>query len=406
MDLPIGTITEDEFAAYFRATETAFSHHHTDEELELERQVTEVQRCLVAVDGDRMVGTTGASSMKLTTPGGEVAMAGITSVGVLPTHRRRGILTSLTRRQLEDVRDGGEPIAGLWASEGSIYGRFGYGPAAYKYAMSIERSRAGFAHGPHDTGTVTLADKERAQEAMPTVYERLRSTRAGMLDCSAARWSAWFADLEPWRDGFSANFYAVHETSDGVDGSLTYRVKGDWSEGAPNGTVKVEEVMAETIEAYAALWRFALDIDLTGRIEAWNRPVDEPLVLMLAEPRRMKLRLSESLYLRMVDVPRALQARRYAVEGRLVFEVRDDFCPWVQGRYQLEGGPDGATCGPTDREPDLTLDSTTLAAAYLGGVGFRALGRVRRVDEATPGALVTADAMFATDPPPWCPFVF
>jgi predicted acetyltransferase len=163
VDLPIRTITEDELAESFRATETAFSHHHTDEELELERQVTEVQRCLVAVDGDRMVGTTGAYSMNLTTPGGEVPMAGITGVGVLPTHRRRGILTSLMRRQLEDIRDGGEPTAGLWASEGSIYGRFGYGPAAYGYAMSIERSRAGFAHDLNDAGAVTLADKERAR---------------------------------------------------------------------------------------------------------------------------------------------------------------------------------------------------------------------------------------------------
>jgi predicted acetyltransferase len=164
--------------------------------------------------------------------------------------------------------------------------------------------------------------------------------------------------------------------------------------------------VAATPEAYAALWRFCFDIDLMERIEAWPRSADEPLFHMMANPRQLKLKLSDGLWVRLVDVAQALEARRYAAEDRLVFEVRDSFCPWNEGRLALEGGPGGARCTRTDNEPDLVVDVRDLGAAYLGGTRFDELARAGRVVESAPGALRRADAMFSWSPAPWCPAVF
>jgi predicted acetyltransferase len=407
MDIDIRPVTEAEDTAYFDATERAFGHRFPADELELARSITERDRTLAAFDGPDIVGTGGAFSLALTVPGGsELPMAGITSVGVLPSHRRRGVLTELMRRQLEDVRDRGEPLAGLWASEGAIYGRFGYGLACFDGRFEAERDRTVFPEAPPDPGRIALVEKDAALPAMRQVYDRLWPTRPGMLSRPDRVWTMHYADLEKWREGASAIFYALHETGGAVDGYATYRVKSDWSDGLPGGTVLVREVLAEGPDTYAALWRFLFGIDLIRTIDAWGRPPDEPLLHLVVEPRRLRFRLTDALYLRILDVPAALRARTYGAAGHLVLQVRDGFGGFGEGRFELEIGPDGSACTPTDAEPDLSMDVRDLAAIYLGGVAPRTLAAAGRISEERAGVLTTAGAMFGADPGPWCPYLF
>lgn len=406
MDIEIRPITPDEFRDFAIAGETAFGHHPRPEELDVWRKVFEFDRSLAAIESGSIVATAAAASFRVTVPAGALPMAGVTAVAVRPTHRRRGLLTMLMRRQLDDVRDGGEAIAGLWASEGAIYQRFGYGLSTLVGRFEIDRQRTAFTRSVRWQGNVRQVQRDEAMALFPPVHERVVERYPGMIGRTKAWWEHDFADLEKWRDGASPFFFAVYESPEGLEGYAAYRVKGDWPEGIPSNTVHVRELMAATTESYAALWRFCFDMDLVGTIESWGRPAEEPLLHMLAHPRALRFRLGDALWLRLVDLPAALAGRRYATEGNLTFEVRDSFCPWNEGRFELEGGPEGAECRTTKRPAEMIVDTADLAAAYLGGVRFRTLQRAGRVEEIEPGALSRADAMFAWDPPPWCSQIF
>lgn len=407
MDVDIRPTTADEFERFVRAVGRAFNEDSSQEEIDTWRHVHEPERTLAAFDGADMVGTAGAFTMTVSIPGGELPMAGVTTVGVAATHRRRGILTTMMRRQLDDVRDLGEPLAGLWASEGPIYQRFGYGLAAFACSIKIDRNRTQFFWPIEQPGRLRLVDKDEALKVFPAVYDRVREGQPGMLGRSQIWWEQLFADLKEWRDGASALIFALHETREGPDGYVAYRVKHrSWSDSGGVTVLRVRELIAANPPAYAALWRYCFDVDLIGRIDAWPRPLDEPLLYMLADPRRLSFELGDGLWLRLVDVPVSLAARRYAERDALVFEVQDTFCPWNEGRYLLEGGPDGAECASTDREPDLAVHAADLGATFLGGGSFPVLQRAGRVVEATPGAVARAERMFAWDPKPWCPQVF
>jgi predicted acetyltransferase len=328
-------------------------------------------------------------------------MAGVSAVGVLPTHRRRGILTALMRRQLDDVRERGEPFAGLYASEGAIYGRFGYGLAILSGRIEADRDRAIFVNRVDDIGSLRMVDHDEALREMRPVYDRVRAARPGMLTQTDSWWTHEYSDPERWRDGASALFYVLHEVAGSVDGYTTYRIKSDWTQGIPGSSALVRDLVAESPATYAALWRFIFGLDLIKTVGAWGRPADEPLMHMVTEPARLRFQLADGLYLRLVDVAAALVGRRYRAEGSLVLDVRDGFCPWNDGRYLLDGGPEGATCRSTDREPDLTLSVTDLAAVYLGGTELRTLASAGRVIEEQRGAISTAAAMFGADEAPW-----
>jgi predicted acetyltransferase len=299
----------------------------------------------------------------------------------------------------------GRPVAGLWASEGPIYQRFGYGMATVAAGIEIERQQASYYRPLEPRGRVTLIDKPQALEAFPAIYDRVLARQPGMLSRSRTRWEVVHADLEHWRNGFGALFFALHQDQAGrPDGYITYRVKTSWDDSA--NIFRVRELMAETFDAYAELWRFGLDHDLMTKIEAWPRPPDEPLLHMLAHPRALSLKFGDGLWLRLIDVAASLAGRRYSADDTIVFEVRDSFCPWNEGRYELSGGPDGAQCSTTRREPDLLVDIRDLGAAFLGGTRFSALARAGRVREEAPSSLARADAMFGWDRAPWCPEVF
>ncbi|HZB04922.1 MAG TPA: GNAT family N-acetyltransferase [Actinomycetota bacterium] len=407
MDVEIRAFGEDRLEEAVRMRAAAFGEEIHPEEIEVERSIVARSRNLAAIEGEAMVGSASSYPFELTVPGGVTLPAGgITMVGVLPTHRRRGLGRALMRRQLDELHDQGTPLAYLWASEGRIYQRFGYGLGAMAASFDIRRQDSDLLRPGDPRGRVRLVDRTEALKVFPSVYERVRPTRPGFIDWDEHWWKETFLDIASTRDGATPYFWAAYETGEGLDGYLVYRVKESDHRGMADNIIVLEELMAATDDAYAALWRYCFEVDLVRRVKGWKRPADEPLLFMLAEPRGLGLRLRDGTWLRLVDVEAALVGRRYAVEDRVVLEIRDEFCAWNEGRWLVEGGPDGATCRRADDEPDLVTDAATLAAAYLGAVPLWTLAAAGRVEERTTGALRRADAMFATDLAPWCPHIF
>jgi predicted acetyltransferase len=371
------------------------------DELESERTVTEFDRCFVAVEDGRFVGGSTAASMRIRVPGGvDVPMGGIVGVGVVPTHRRRGISTAMMRRQLDDVRDRGEAIAALHASEGGIYGRYGFGLATFNASTEIETDRSSFVRGVRNSGRMRLLAREDALAPFRTVYDRARVQRPGGLELDDT-WFDWVFFVGK-RDEDEPPFFALHESDEGEpDGFVVYTVKHEWPLSVPKLQLEVRILMATTPQAYADTWRFVLDVDLVHAVKAWGRPVDEPLLLLLQEPRRLGLRVEDGMWIRLVDVPSALSARGYRADGRVVFEVRDIFCPWNEGRYELTVEAGKVACTATERAADITCSVNDLGATYLGGSTFGQLARAGLVIEERSGSLAEADAIFASDAAPW-----
>jgi predicted acetyltransferase len=362
---------------------------------------------VVATEDGGVVGTAAAFEMHLTLPGSTTApAAGVTYVGVRPTHHRRGILTSVMRHQLADVRERGEALAVLLASESIIYGRFGYGLATMQADYVLERRHAQLASPFVDAGRLRILDEAETQKVLPEAYDRVRAQRAGEVSRPQGWWDDFFRKAKAG-SGFGPRFTVVHEDAGGsVDGFACYRIgnrdsapmTSDWS-------VLVQQMGALSAEAYAALWRYLWEVDLTDRVLAPMRPVDEPLRHLLADPRRLQTsRAYDFLWCRVVDVGAALAARRYEVDqaGSVVLEVRDPVCPWNEGRWRLDVDATGAgSCQQTDASADLTLSATELGAAYLGGTRLAVLAGAGRVDEHADGAVARADRLLATARQPW-----
>lgn len=405
MELSIRTIAEDEFADYARAVESAFSEVPTAEDIRRERRLLPLDRCLAAFVEGQIVGTAALLPIPMTVPGGDLEVGYVTAVGVKPTHRRRGINAELMRRQLEDGRERGDLVHVLYASEAAIYGRYGYGLATFGLSIDVESDRAAFVRGYEPSGEVRLAEPEAAVPDVLAVHDAVRPTRPGMVQLDEQRFD--YTLHEHGADRELPRFFALHEGEAGVDGYAIYRVRHDWAEGMPSSVLTVRDLQALTPGACADLWRYVLDVDLTERVRAWNRPADEPLLHLLREPRRLRATLRDGLWLRLVDVAGALGARSYASEGAVVLEVRDALCPWNEGRVLLEAGAgERGAASPAHAEPDLVCTVNELGAAYLGGISLRQLARAGRVEERTAGALARADAMLGWDPAPWCPYVF
>ena len=406
MDLQIRGITEDELEPFLLASELASSDVPEPDEVERERSIAEPDRNFAAFDGPDIVGTAGAFTMPMTIPGGQLVIGYPTLVGVLPTHRRRGIASGLMRSLLDDARERGELLSVLYASEGGIYGRFGFGLGTIGLSFRIETARSAFVRGHEASGQMRLVDRERATKEILAVHEATRLGISGMVHLDERR-LAYVIGHEHGADKQRPSFFALHEGPSGVDGYTIYKVAHDWPEGTPNSTLHVRDLLAVNPDAYADLWRFVLDVDLVTYVEAWNRPGDEPLLHLLREPRRLRARMSDNLWVRLVDVPGALAARRYAGAGHVVLEVADPFCPWNEGGYTLEASQDGVATVRTASEPvEIACTASDVGAAYLGGTSFRQLHRAGRVEERTKGALGRADAMFGWDPAPWSPYEF
>lgn len=404
----IRAIREDEADLFRARLSRAFGADLDDDDGSRERflELFELDRTVAAFDRGDIIGTGGALSFDLTVPGGAVVpMAGTTVVTVQPTHRRRGVLREMMSYHLEEVAAHGEPLAGLWASESSIYGRFGYGPATYLHEMKLETASVAM-RDPEPEGRVRLIDQDEAGPVLRSVYERIRPDVAGMLTRSDAWWAhRRMRDDESVRDGKSARRYAVYEKNGSTLGYATYRQNREWSESAPEGEVLVSEVITATPEAHRALWGFLSNIDLFTKLEWWNAPIDDPLPFEITDPRRVRRRLLDALWIRLMDLPRSLEARSYEEDGSLTLEVEDGFLPDASGTYRLEVSDGEASCVPSDSPADISCETDVLGHLYLGGgdaLGMARAGRIR----GEPDAVRALHRMFRTDRAPWCPEVF
>ncbi|MFE2066693.1 GNAT family N-acetyltransferase [Streptomyces sp. NPDC059467] len=378
------------------------------EERELDRSLTECERSLAALDGGELVGTSGAFSFRMSVPGGAVVpTAGITMVSVSATHRRRGVLTSMMRRLLDDSHALGEPLAALYASEPAIYGRFGYGAAAYQLLAEIDTSRVTLAV-PAGTDDVRLRYAKPAEvlDVCEEVYAELVLRRPGMLARRPGWEQAGLLDPESGRGGASALQCVVAELDGRVTGWARFRTKMGWSQSGHDGTVTLEELVALDPATDAALWRFLFGIDLMTTLAVRRRPVDDAWQYLVSDIRRCRTQLRDSVYVRPVDVGTALAARTYQTPVDVVLDVDDAFCPWNTGRWRLTGDTKGASCERTTDAADLSLSVRELGAAYLGGVSLLSLARAGRVAELRPGALTEASVAFGSPVPPWPPHGF
>lgn len=366
----------------------------------------EMDRDFAAFENGRIVGTAGAYSVRMTVPGGgSVPAAAITDIAVLPTHNRRGIGTMLVRDQLERIRDRGETAATLWASESIIYGRWGYGMAMQSDAVSIDTRHSRFQKQVRAGGAVRMVNVDEAMRLFPEIWKRAMPRWPGFLTRKPEFFNRSLRHSNPEAtSGESGQFLAVYEESGSSDGYVMYRFMP--GSGDDEHKLKIGELVPTTDAAHAALWRYCFDIDLTWNVSCNVIPVDDPLWWMLADPRRLKRTRYDAIWLRIVDVPAALTAREYASAGRLVIEVVDEFCPWAGGRFELDADETGAACKATRQAPDVVMGASELATGYLGGGNFRAMGRAARVEERSDGAIKRADAMFAAERAPWCPFEF
>ena len=356
----------------------------------------------VRVDG-QLAGGGGAFPFELTVPGGRVRAGGVTVVGILPPYRRRGLLSALMQQQFEDLRARGEHVAYLWASDDRIYGRFGYGIASLTTSIDISRDRAGYAVPFERTGTVRLVELDEALQRFPEVYERVAVRTPGMFGRTPTWWETRaLRDAPERRDGGGPHVRVVYEEDGRVEGYALYRIHAHWANGLPDGHVNVNEALGATPRATAGLWRYLLDIDWMQFVRARLLPLDHELTFMLAEPRYLRARVGDGLWVRLVDVEEALRARTYADGRPVVVEVADAHCPWNDGRWRI--GAEGVE--RTEAEADLRCDVRELGSTYLGGFSWSALARAGRVEELTDGAAARASTLFAADRAPWCLEIF
>lgn len=414
---PIRPVAEDELADFLAVDQHA-SHGTPMSERARANLLARLEfgRTLAAFDGDTISGGTGVFSFRMRVPGAMAAVAGVSLVAVLPSHRRQGILSALMRRQLADVSERGEAVAVLFASESGIYGRYGYGRASWHAAYRLQRGEGTLAPGaPADPGLrLRIAEPLRARAELAKVYDLALAERPGLYARSEPWWDRLLTDLHS-EDGSSQQIRCLLAEDD--SGPRAYAVftsaeRWDADTGLPGGVLEVREAIATDPAATAALWDNLLSRDLVSEFHARMRPVDDPLLYLLADPRRVRSVVSDGLWVRLVDVGRALAQRHYASPVDVVIEVADQLCPQNEGRWRLAAdagaAPAGfrATCERTTAPADVVLPVWAVGAAYLGGTGLKAMASAGLVIEATPGSLAALSTAMAWEPAPWCPMTF
>lgn len=404
----VRAITEDEVDLFRARLSRAFGGDADEDDEARERflELFEIDRTVATFDDGDIIGTGGAFSFDLTVPGGETAgMGGTTIVTVQPTHRRRGVLTAMMEYHLDEVASRGEPIAGLWASESSIYGRFGYGQATARYGVEMD-TRTVVPRSSEPEGRVRLVDAEEAEPVLRGVYEQARTKKAGMLSRTDAWWRLRrMRDDESIRGSKSARRYAIYEEDGESLGYATYRQKEKW-EDFPEGEIHVVELITNSPSAHRGLWGYLTNIDLFPKLEWWNSPVDDPLPFNVIDPRRVERKLADGLWIRLLDIPVALESRAYQQDGRLVIGVDDPFRPDNTGIYSLTVESGEAKCGRVEGvEPDVECGVDVLGHLYLGGGDAYGMAHAGRIRGDGPG-VSTLHRLFRTDRAPWCPEVF
>lgn len=407
MSIEIRAVKLEDLAAFMLPAYTALGFVPHVERIEQMKTVPELVLRLVAFDGEQAVGSAGTYAFSLTVPGGkQVELAGLTMVGVLPTHRRRGILTQLIRQHFEDARGRKRPLSALFASEGTIYRRFGYGAASLAAEIEIERAHTAFVKEVKlPRVQARLIEEDEAAALFPAIYERVRLRTPGMLSRSPAWWRVRRIGDPSWIRAGRAPLQRVLLMLDGKAAAYAiYRLlDSGWDSFNINTlSVEVTEAVGDSPAATAALWRYLFDLDLSRHIKARLLPADHPLFFLLADARRLRMRMSDALWVRLIDVKAALSARGYERGEPLTLAVTDSFCPWNQGRFRLQDG----VAERTEDAADLALSVDALGSLYLGGFRASQLAQAGLVTEIVPGALRRAEAIFGSAKAPWTPDIF
>ncbi|HWN36196.1 MAG TPA: GNAT family N-acetyltransferase [Pseudonocardia sp.] len=420
------SLTEDELPEYLDVVASAFLSDPHPTRDQRARALLAAERVVGVFDGDRLIGGGTVLAKELTLPGAVTSPVGaISYVGVRPDARGRGALSTLMRTQLDRLHgsdpqagagsgggsgaeSGGAPIAALWASMAPLYGRFGYGLASRHGALTVP-GRAPFRDGAPIGGAVGWLDEAAAAEPIRAVHRGLVASRVGWVSRPELSWRWWLGDDERDRGGATAYRFAVHRPRGGgaPDGYAVFRLKPEWAPAGPDFDVELRELVAATPQAHAGLWRALLDLDMVGRVRYHNVALDDPISLLLADARAKLTDVADALWIRLVELDRALAARRYAAPANLVLAVTDAFCPWNAGRWRLRVAGDGtAEVTRTEADADLMCDTTDLASAYLGGIRLAALAAAGRVRELRPGAVRAASLAMAGEAEPYCLEVF
>lgn len=353
----------------------------SDERRERFQTLNENDRTFGAFDGDELVGSIGAFTFDVTVPGRRtLSMAGTTIVAVKPTHRRQGLLRQMMGVHFEDIAAHDEPLAGLWASEAPIYGRFGYGWATDFVDATI--SSGGRITGDLDESvTVRMTDRDGLLSVAPSLYEEVRLGEPGTISRSKDWWELRRTDDDPSeRNGASGNRYAIARRGGEPVGYAIYRTKDEYKDGISTGEVRMREVLATDLDAELALWNFLFSIDLTTSVHIYARPIDDPLLHRLVDSRNYQRKVGDGMYVAVMDAPTALAGRAYSAPGSLTIRITDHV---IAGTYALEVDESGeAAAGAADAAPDVTMDAKTLGAIYLGG---------RRANTMARAGLITGD---------------
>jgi predicted acetyltransferase len=400
VDLSIRTATREDFDEVIRIDGASFAIDYSEADVADVLSVIDLDRFLVAYDGDVLAGVAGDYALTVTVPGGgAIDIPGITWVSVRPTHRRRGVLTALMRHQIGSFAARGEPFTVLTASEGGIYRRFGFGAATLVRRFSLAR-RLSEMLDPVPSGGVELMSADEAALLLPAIHDRWCAQTPGAVHRSAERWSVLLTDRPGDRDGMTARHFLVHP-----DGYVGYRLKQEWAYGHPAHVCWITDYVAVTPQAHAALWQVVHGLDLVGTVESLQVPVDDPLPHLLTDSRHVRtLEVNDGMWLRPLDVAATLSARRYDVEIDVVVQVADHLAGDTVGRYHLRGAADGAECSRTDALPDVMLTVDALGAIYLGGHRLTTLvraGRASRADQFSDRDLNRLSAAFLADREPF-----
>lgn len=402
MALTIRTVTDDEVAAFRAAIMVAFGDDMDVDPngVERTRALLETSQMWAGFEGGTIVATAGTANFRVVVPGGAaVPMAGLTAVMVRPTHRRRGVLRQLMQHHLDDAGRRGDPLSGLWSSEPSIYGRFGYGLAAEGDVLEVPDARL-VQLPPRELDALEWADEARAREALPAIYQRATAKRPGALSRSDVWWrERRFLEAPFMRGGGSLRRHVIARRGDELVGYVQFRQRSGWTDGLPAGKIEIVELIAVDARAEASLWQLVLTIDLFPHVSWWNAPTDDVLAWAVANPRHVKRRRTDTLWLRVHDIASALGARAYAADGELAMSIDGEVWTLVvrEGRV--------AQCTRSAAAPELVMQRAALGAMYLGAVSASRLARTERI-AGSQAALVRADRMFASAVAPWCPELF
>ncbi|WP_181802396.1 GNAT family N-acetyltransferase [Streptomyces shenzhenensis] len=405
-------VTESELQDWHRALATGFLQRPTLSagQLEARRKQFVAGRLLGAFDGPRCVATFRSFEQELTAVGGAAVPAdAVSNVTVTATHRRRGLLTRMMSQDLAAAKERGDVVATLIAAEYPIYGRYGFGPATTLTEWTIEVPRAGLDprwSGPEDGGRIDLVDGEDIRKLGPDLHERIRRSTAGAVSRSGLWWQSRTGAVrfdEDWKEPY----FAVYRSAAGeVEGMVSYESDDTWQGKQPYNTADVHWLLGTGPAAERALWHYLCSIDWITRVKSGWRSPDDLLPHYLPDPRAARITTqADWLWVRILDVVRALEARTYDVAGTLVLEVADRQ-GLAGGRFRLDASPDGASCTPTTDTPDLALDIAELASVWLGDQSVARLHALGRVQEERVGAAREADALLRASGRPWCPDIF